>query len=63
MALGSTHPLTKISTRNISRGLKGAVRRADNLATFICRLSINYGSLDLLEPSGPAQACTFTYVQ
>jgi hypothetical protein len=28
------------------------VRRADNLATFVCGLSENHGSLNLLEPSG-----------
>jgi hypothetical protein len=34
------------------------VPRADKLATFIYRLSKNFGSLKLLEPSGPVQACT-----
>jgi len=33
------------------------VCRADNLATFMCRLSRSSGSLNLLEHSGPAQAC------
>jgi hypothetical protein len=33
------------------------VRRADNLTTFICRLFRNSGSLNLLEPSRPVQAC------
>jgi hypothetical protein len=33
------------------------VRRADNLATFMCRLSRNSESLELLELSGPVQAC------
>jgi hypothetical protein len=32
------------------------VRRADNLTTFMCRS----GSLDLLEPCGPVQACNGT---
>jgi hypothetical protein len=40
--------LTKMSTRNISFGgvgwLKRPVRRADNLTTFICRLSWNLGA-------------------
>ena len=29
----------------------------DKLTTFTCRLSINSGSLNLLQTSGPAQAC------
>jgi hypothetical protein len=33
------------------------VRRADILTTFMCRLSRNSGSLNLLEPKGPVQAC------
>ena len=33
------------------------VRRADNLATFMCRLSRNSESLNLLEPKGLSQAC------
>jgi hypothetical protein len=34
------------------------VRRADNLTTFMCRLSRHSGSLNLLEPQGPFQACS-----
>jgi hypothetical protein len=30
---------------------------ADNLTNFMCRLSRNSGGLNLLEPSGPVQAC------
>jgi hypothetical protein len=33
------------------------LRAADNLATFMCLLSRNSGSLGLLEPKGPDQAC------
>jgi hypothetical protein len=33
------------------------VRTADNLTTFTYRLSRNSGSLNLLQPSGPVQAC------
>jgi hypothetical protein len=33
------------------------VRRVDNLATCMCRLSRNFGSLSLLDPYGPVQAC------
>jgi len=32
------------------------VRRADNLTTFMCRLSWNLGASNFLEPSGPVQA-------
>jgi len=36
--LGSTQPLTQMSTSR-------PVRKADNLTTFMCRLSSNLGSL------------------
>jgi hypothetical protein len=39
MALGSTPRLTEMSTRKISWGERRPVRRADNLATSMCRLS------------------------
>jgi len=52
IALGLTQPLTEISTRNISWGQRRPMSKADNLTTFICRLSLN-----LLELSWPAQAC------
>ena len=38
-------------------GKGGPVRGADNLVTFMCRLSRISGSLNLLESYGPAQAC------
>ena len=44
MALGSTQPLTEMSTRNIFWGSRRQVRRADNLTTFMCRLSWNLGA-------------------
>ena len=44
MALGLTQPLTEISTRNISRGQRRPVRSAENLTTFMCRLSWNLGA-------------------
>jgi len=37
MALGSTQPLTEMSTRRISWGWMWPVRKADNLTTFLCR--------------------------
>ena len=50
--LGSTQPRTETSSKNISwwGGVKRPVRKADNLATFMCRLSWNSGNLNLLEP-------------
>ena len=54
VALGSTQPLTEMSTKNISWGLTWTVPRADNLTT------LKSGSLNLLEPSGPVQPCTGT---
>jgi hypothetical protein len=51
MALGSTQPLTEMSTRNISWGVN-AVRRADNLTTCMCRLSRNLGASTSWNPVG-----------
>jgi hypothetical protein len=48
MALGSTQPLTEMSTRNISWGKRRPVRMADNLATFMCRLSLSRLVIGLL---------------
>jgi len=36
VAVGSTQPLTELSTKNVSWGI---MRGADNLTTFMCRLS------------------------
>jgi hypothetical protein len=44
MTLGSTQPLTEMSTRNISWGQRQQVRRANKLTTFMCRLSWNLGA-------------------
>jgi hypothetical protein len=52
--LGSTQPVTEMSTKGIIWAGGGVVRRPmprdDNLATFMCRFSRNYDSLKLLEP-------------
>ena len=37
MALGSTQPLTEMSTRRISWGWRRPVREADNFTIFLCR--------------------------
>jgi hypothetical protein len=47
--------LTEMSTRVICWGQRRLVGRADNVATFVCRLSRNCGSLNLLGPKGPLQ--------
>jgi hypothetical protein len=52
MALGSTQPLTEMSTRNISWGVKAAGAMADNLTTFMCRLSRNLGASTSWNPVG-----------
>ena len=57
MALGSTQPLVKMSTRNISWGWRLLVHEADDLTIFVCRMPWKSGSLILLEPSGPHRAC------
>ena len=36
------------------------MREADDLTTFVCRMSWISGSLNLLEPSGPHRACNET---
>ena len=40
MALGSTQPLTEMSTRSISWGQKRSVRKTDNLTTILCRCHV-----------------------
>ena len=41
MALVTSQPLTEISTRDISWGVKWPMRRADNLTTYMCWPSLN----------------------
>jgi len=52
MALGLTQPLTEMSTRNVSWGQRRPVRRGDNIATFMCRLSWNLGASTSWNPQG-----------
>jgi hypothetical protein len=56
VALGSTQPLTEMSTRNISGGKRQPVHRADNLTTFMCWLSGHLVASDSWKPRGPVQA-------
>jgi hypothetical protein len=55
VALGSTQPPTKMSTRNPSWELRRPVRRADNLATFMSRFSRNSGASASRNPKGPSR--------
>ena len=50
MVLGSTQPLTEMSTRNISWGQRQPVRRVDNLITFMCWLCGNLGASNSWNP-------------
>ena len=57
MALRSTQPLTEMSTRVISWRVKAAGSWGWQLTIFMCRRSTSSGSLSLVQPSRPAQAC------
>jgi hypothetical protein len=64
MALGLTQPQTEISIRNILWGIKAVGAQTYHLHVPIILKS---GSLNLLEHSGPVQACNgialpFTYI-
>jgi hypothetical protein len=61
MALGSTQPVTEMSTRNLPGGKERPVREADNLAA-ICELSRKCGSLDVSQPYGPSRRYLFNLV-
>ena len=53
MALGSTQPLTEMSTRN------RPLPKVDNLPPS-CVVVTKSGNLNFLEPSGPLRACNRT---
>ena len=59
MALGSTQPLTEISTRSISWGKGGRCVRLTTLPQS-CAVVMKYGNINFLEPSRPLQACNGT---
>ena len=61
MALGSTQPLTEMSTRSISWGKRWPVRKADNLPPSWVVVTKS-GRLKFLELSGPVQAYNGTAV-
>jgi hypothetical protein len=53
MALGSTQPLTEMSTRNLPGGKKRPARRADNFAAIYEPNVWKCASLNLSQPWGP----------
>jgi hypothetical protein len=57
MALRSTQPLTDMSTRNISWGEKVASTYGSQPYDLHVPTVLKSGSLNLLEPSRPVQAC------
>ena len=59
MALGSTQPLTEMSTRSISWGTGGRCVRLTTLPPS-CAVVTKSGKLNFLEPSGSVQACNGT---
>jgi len=59
MALGSTQPLTEMSTRCISWGKGGRCVRLTTLPPS-CGVVMKSGNLNFLEPSGLLQACNGT---
>jgi len=57
MALGSTQPLTEMSTRSISWVERQPVHKSDTLPPS-CAIVKNSGSLNFLEPSAPPRPVT-----
>jgi hypothetical protein len=53
MTLGSTQPLTEMSTRNPSGGKEWPARKADYLTAIYEPIVYKCGSLDVSQPSGP----------
>ena len=56
-ALGSTQPVTEMSTRNISWGAKAAGAYGWQPYHLHVLIVLKSGSLNLQEPSGPVQVC------
>jgi hypothetical protein len=53
MALGSTQPLTEMSTKNLPGGKQRPAPRADNLAAVCEPNASKCASLNLSQPEGP----------
>jgi hypothetical protein len=58
MALGSTQPLTEISTRNLPGGKGLSARRADNLTAIREPLFRKCGNLNVSQPYEPSWPVT-----
>ena len=64
MTLGSTQPLTEMSTRKISCGVRAARLMADNVSTLMCRLTWSPGastSWNALGLSRPVQGLLYLW--
>ena len=59
VTLGSTQPLTEMSTRRISWGKYGRYVRLTTLLPS-CAVVMKSGNFNFLEPPGPLQACNGT---
>ena len=60
MALGSTQPLTEMSTPGAFPGGKSGRRLRLTVLPPSCAVVMKCGKLNFLEPSGPLQACNGT---